>query len=103
MPIYPAMRLRVGGLDLLVVVMDPDFGSRPFHLRELLMSDLQEAARKARLSGALAYAWNKGDGKIGFIGPAAARVFFEERDISFFEGKCNYNLAVHRPPLAGPI
>ena len=95
MPIVPLVRIRVEGIDLLVAILDQVLSEKSASEKILLTSKIEDEARAAHKRGALAYAWEERDGKIGFMGPAKAASFFAAKDMSFFEGKSHDHLTLH--------
>jgi hypothetical protein len=77
MPHFRVAHVKHGGLDLIIVPMNPAFGRLSKAAQVEAMKEIQEQAAKAQLAGAVVPVWESRPGRLAFLAPANWHPFFK--------------------------
>lgn len=76
MPTFDVAHLREQGQDIIIVVVNRSFGSRPRSEQNEICESLQKCALSAGLVGTVVPVWNAGGRRMGFWAPRPWHPFF---------------------------
>jgi hypothetical protein len=76
MPRIKVAHVKHDNIDLIIVPLDPSFGSRPLIDQQRTTGELQLRARSAGLAGTVVPVWDAGLGRMGYVAPQNWQPFF---------------------------
>lgn len=88
MPTLKVAHVNEQGVDLIIVPLDPSFGSKSKGEQDHAIVEIQSAARSAGLAGTVVPVWES-SGRMRFIAPTRWHPFFQS--LSFDRVAANVN------------
>ena len=74
---FPVAHIKVQGVDLIVLFVKPELGSRPASEQQQVVNALQACASAAGLAGNVVPVWRDSLGRLHFIAPPNQHAFFK--------------------------
>ncbi|MGD1148791.1 MAG: hypothetical protein ABR961_12675 [Thermoanaerobaculaceae bacterium] len=93
MPKYKIAHVKEQGVDLIIVFVEPRYGSLIEADQTAFMADVQMQAHAAGLAGTVVPVWDLGGGRMGFRAPRGLHPFFESISLDFVLANVNRELS----------
>ena len=91
MPRFEIAHIHHGGVDLIIVPLEPSFGFKSRQEQRAAIAELQARASAANLCGTLVPVWGS-VGHMAFIAPSPWRPFFESINLHWVAMNLNRDL-----------
>jgi hypothetical protein len=85
--------MKVQGVDLIIVFVNPNLGDRPASEQQYVVNSLQLCARAAGLAGNVIPVWQDNFGRLNFIAPPNQHPFFKSVTFQYLYGHVNRTLS----------
>lgn len=76
MPHFKIAHVKEQGQDMIIVPLDPKFGSATAKAQAATIADLQAHASVANIKGRVVPVWDAGRGRMGYVAPPEWQPFF---------------------------
>lgn len=91
---YEIAHIRQQGQDMIIVPLDPAFGTKPPSIQQSITEQLQICAQSAGLAGIVVPVWRYGNG-FKFIAPTPWKAFFQSLHWNDIVRNVNKTLTCH--------
>ncbi len=81
MPSVKVAHLRQQGVDLIIALLNHDFGFKTQQDQQEIVGEIQVRARSAGLAGRVVPVWDSGGGRMSFIAPQNWHPFFRSMNL----------------------
>jgi hypothetical protein len=93
MPELDIARVKIEGVDLIIVKLDRSHARQSFELKKKARQDLQQKAKTAGLTGTVVTVWDAGGGNMGFLSPPEYSEIFGRINLAYVSENINTKLA----------
>lgn len=92
MPRFKVAHVKEQGVDLIIIPLDNNFGSKSQEDQYSAIAEFQTRASSAGLAGKVVPVWDSGGGRMSFIAPTQWHPFFKSINLVFVAANINREL-----------